>query len=86
MSHVILDGRTLTDAERMKVCADMETEDKRARFDDLCARADTIVALRKQLDSARSRAAQIRADLYSAEAYIGEILGKLAALGAEQPR
>lgn len=29
MSHLTVDGRTLTDAERMKVCADMETEDKR---------------------------------------------------------
>jgi hypothetical protein len=83
MSNMILDGRALTDAERVKLMADMEREEVRREADERIQRLDDIARIRRELDIVRSRAAQFRADLYAAEARIGELRGELDRLGVE---
>ena len=70
MSHVIVDGRTLTDAERIKFAADMETEEVSLE------RATRIVELGILLKALRKERNQL-------DARIGNLQGEFDALTAE---
>jgi uncharacterized protein YlxW (UPF0749 family) len=70
MSHVMVDGRVLTDAERIKFAADMETEEVSLE------RASRILELGILLKSLRKERNQL-------EARIGNLQAEFDALTAE---
>jgi hypothetical protein len=70
----------------------METEEtvppflrpSRMSADDLIDRAGELRCIRNEIHRQRERAAQLRADLYAAEARIGELRGEFERLTGER--
>jgi uncharacterized protein YlxW (UPF0749 family) len=72
MSHVMVDGRTLTDAERIKFAADMETEEVSLE------RASRILELGLLLKTLRKERNQLEARIGNAQAEFDALTAEVA--------
>jgi uncharacterized protein YlxW (UPF0749 family) len=72
MSHVTVDGRVLTEAERIKLAADMETEEVSLE------RASRIVELGQLLKSLRKERNQLEARIGNLQAEFDRLTSEVA--------
>ena len=72
MSHVMVDGRVLTDAERIKFAADMETEEVSLE------RASRILELGILLKTLRKERNQLEARIGNAQAEFDALTAEVA--------